>query len=137
MSDYKRLKLPDGTTRDEHRLVMEEHIGRKLEWFEIVHHKDEDKSNNDLDNLEIVLLPKHSSMHYIRRLVKHTEDTKDKIRKKLQGSNSSSTILKESDVLEIRRRLGSGETLRKLADDYLVSPRTILRIKKRETWSHI
>jgi hypothetical protein len=137
MSDYKRIKLPDDTTRDEHRLVMEKHLGRRLKWYEVVHHKDEDKKNNDFDNLEVVLLPKHSSMHYVRRLVKHTEDTKNKIRKKLQGSNSSSTILKESDVLEIREKLGMGATLRGLADEYLVSPRAILRIKKRETWKHI
>ena len=37
----------------EHRLVMEEHIGRYLLPGEVVHHKDKDKSNNSIENLEL------------------------------------------------------------------------------------
>jgi hypothetical protein len=37
----------------EHRYVMEQHLGRKLERWETVHHKDGDKANNELDNLEL------------------------------------------------------------------------------------
>jgi hypothetical protein len=37
----------------EHRLVMEKHLGRYLEPHEVVHHKDDDPSNNDIDNLEL------------------------------------------------------------------------------------
>jgi hypothetical protein len=35
----------------EHKLVMEQHIGRKLKPGEIIHHIDNVKSNNDIDNL--------------------------------------------------------------------------------------
>lgn len=37
----------------EHRLVMEAHLGRYLEPHEVVHHKDDDPSNNDIDNLKL------------------------------------------------------------------------------------
>lgn len=37
----------------EHRLVMEEHLGRFLEPEEVVHHIDGDPSNNALDNLQL------------------------------------------------------------------------------------
>ncbi len=37
----------------EHRLVMEELLGRYLEPNEVVHHKDEDPSNNSIDNLTL------------------------------------------------------------------------------------
>ena len=37
----------------EHRLVMENHIGRYLTKDEVVHHKDENPSNNDISNLEL------------------------------------------------------------------------------------
>lgn len=37
----------------EHRLVMEKHIGRYLSPDEVVHHIDENPSNNHIDNLEL------------------------------------------------------------------------------------
>lgn len=36
-----------------HRLVYEQYLGRYLEPFEVVHHKDGDPSNNDINNLEL------------------------------------------------------------------------------------
>jgi hypothetical protein len=38
----------------EHRLVMEQAIGRYLEEWELVHHKDGDRANNLLANLELL-----------------------------------------------------------------------------------
>lgn len=43
-----------------HRLVMEQYIGRTLLPNEDVHHKDGDKQNNDIDNLELLLHGDHS-----------------------------------------------------------------------------
>jgi hypothetical protein len=37
----------------EHRLVMERKLGRLLLRSEVVHHKDDDRANNDPDNLEV------------------------------------------------------------------------------------
>lgn len=39
----------------EHRLVMEESLGRFLLTDEVVHHKDGDRENNELGNLELVI----------------------------------------------------------------------------------
>lgn len=44
----------------EHRLVMEKKIGRYLKKTEVVHHKDEDRINNDPDNLQLF---KNNSEH--------------------------------------------------------------------------
>lgn len=47
----------------EHRLVMEEKIGRYLTSEEIVHHKDENTLNNSLSNLQIMTPSEHSKHH--------------------------------------------------------------------------
>ena len=65
MTKYKKLKLKDGSTIDEHRYVMEQHLGRKLLHNEIVHHIDENKSNNNISNLQIMSKSEHSKLHQI------------------------------------------------------------------------
>ena len=47
----------------EHRLVMEKHIGRFLEPSEIVHHKDGDRLNNSIKNLELIDRSTHAKIH--------------------------------------------------------------------------
>ncbi len=52
----------------EHRLIMENYIGRYLYKGEIIHHKDGNKSNNDIKNLELITSnSKHSKYHYDER----------------------------------------------------------------------
>ena len=62
MSRYKKIRTSEGLI-DEHRLIMEKYLGRKLLSNEIVHHKDGDKSNNDLENLEVMSRSEHSRSH--------------------------------------------------------------------------
>ena len=59
---YKAIKV-NGVKYDEHRWLMEQHLGRKLETWETVHHKDENPRNNDIDNLEVMSKSDHARMH--------------------------------------------------------------------------
>lgn len=52
-----------GATLYQHREIMSFHKGRPLECWEHVHHKDHDKTNNDISNLEIVGGFTHGKIH--------------------------------------------------------------------------
>lgn len=51
----------------EHRVVMENHLGRLLNADEIVHHRDHNKHNNGLDNLELITRSEHARRHALER----------------------------------------------------------------------
>jgi hypothetical protein len=53
--------------RHAHRVVMEEQLQRPLGPDEIVHHRDEDKRNYDLGNLQLTDRPDHFRMHLPRQ----------------------------------------------------------------------
>ena len=50
---YAAVKLPDGKWQLHHRYVMAQALGRPLLASEEVHHRDGEKANNDLANLEL------------------------------------------------------------------------------------
>ena len=52
----------------EHRLVLEDKIGRFLTNDEVAHHKNGDKQDNRPENLELMTFSKHSSHHAKERL---------------------------------------------------------------------
>jgi len=58
---YKKNKRKN---KDEHILIMENYLGRPLEKGEIVHHVDNIKKHNFIDNLELCLKNIHAKYHY-------------------------------------------------------------------------
>ena len=47
----------------EHQKVMEDYLGRYLEKGEVVHHKDLCKTNNNIENLQLLTMSEHSKSH--------------------------------------------------------------------------
>lgn len=67
--DYLYALVPDHPNATKngyvpmHRVVMENHLGRLLEKSQVVHHLDEDRHNNAIENLQVMDSREHNRMH--------------------------------------------------------------------------
>lgn len=113
----------NGTPIAEHRLLLQEHLGRTLRSDEIVHHINHIKTDNRLENLTILTRANH--------LKEHQPDFKYE---GLKGEESAVSKLTNEDVIAIRK---SDLTNRALAESFGVSEQNIKLIKDRKTWTHI
>jgi len=132
---YIKKKLSDGTTKDEHRIIMEQIIGRKLTFNELVHHKDENKKNNMGSNLEIKSRSKHSKDHNTGK--EYTKETINKLSLANRGTLNYSAKLSEDSIREIKLRLSKGEISSSIRLHFGISKSHMSRIKTGQNWSHI
>jgi len=62
-SGYLEITRGEHKGRSEHVVIMEENIGRPLNRLECVHHKNGDRSDNRIDNLQLMTLSDHARLH--------------------------------------------------------------------------
>lgn len=85
MNGYVVVRCPEYPTAGkdgqvyEHRLVMETHLGRFLAPWEVVHHRNEDKTDNRIDNLELTNHQAHQRLHHTGVLEQRTLDAEQEV----------------------------------------------------------
>lgn len=74
---YKQRVGDDGEMIQEHRYIMQKHLGRKLRADEHVHHIDGVKDNNALENLVVLTKSEHHRLHGLegKNRMKHHDYT--------------------------------------------------------------
>lgn len=114
-----------GYTRMVHRLVAEAFLGPVPDGKE-VNHKDGNKNNNHVDNLEYI---SHS------RNMKHSFDVLG--HKNARGSHSGASKLTEESIPEIISMIDGGISQRKVASYFGVSQPMISYITRGLYWKHV
>lgn len=129
---YLKKYISKGVTRDEHRIIMERHLGRTLESNEVVHHINENQRDNRLENLQVMSRAEHTRMHNTGR-PKGTE-TRRKISLSKAGERHPLAKLTNDKVKYIRL---SPLRNRQLANELGLCEATICLVRKGKLWAHV
>lgn len=68
----------------EHRLVMAKHLGRNLQSWEIVHHKNHNKLDNEIENLQLSSDLGHKTQTLLEGRIKQLEQENMELKEQLQ-----------------------------------------------------
>ena len=137
-----------------HDLMFESFNNYKLKKGEVIHHLNENKSDNDLDNFQKMTISEHMSFHNsgennpmyeIHRFGEnhpfygkyHSNKSKQLMienHSDVSGENNPASVLTEQDVIQIREL---DLPQKEIAEMFGVNQSTISAIKNRRSWKNI
>lgn len=109
-------------TRKIHRLVFETFNGKISKE---INHKDGDKENNFIDNLEDITKSENIKHAYENGLMNHI------------GENHNRAKLTNSDIYEIRKLADNGLKQKVIAKIFGVAQQTVSKIVNKRRWNHL
>ena len=131
ISGYKEvhlyIEIQKGKSQYVHRLVAESFIG-DIPKCMCVNHKDGNKSNNHVSNLEIITYSENTKHAYKNGLITPVG---------MKGSDHPNATLNEHEVLCIRKDYELGIPPKRLSENYKMPYSTLCKIIYRNTWKHI
>lgn len=131
---YKAIVV-DGKKHDYHRWLMEQEIGRKLDFNEIVHHSNEDKLDNDPSNLKLMSRSEHAKLH--SKPPYFPEWVRELNRERMLGNKPLTRKLSDDDAKYIKEHYVPRDKefgTRGLARKYGVCHQTIMKIVNGERY---
>jgi hypothetical protein len=153
---YKKRKIA-GKSYSVHRLAMEEHLGVKLGRDVVVHHENEDKLDNRIENLKVLTHAEHARLHNekhprvkpcavcgrdfepapTKRARKVTCSRECFLARAKEIAQEHRAKLTPDDVREIRRRRAAGEPRKAIAESFGIDVTNVSMIALRKTWAHV
>ena len=143
---YLRVKFADQSQHKAHHLVMLTFVGPRPKDL-IVNHRDGDKKNNHLSNLEYCTYRENSAHARMTGLSSPPPNRprlcgvrgyqKKLLKGTLTGSAVKGSKLSDCDIRAIRDLRQGGSSLGQISAVYGISRNTVDRIAKRIKWKHI
>ena len=131
-SGYLQVTIGKNKNRGYHVIIMEQHIGRKIEKNEVVHHINGIRSDNRIENLLLMSRSAHSSLHAKEN--QRNGRCYDISTQAKSGEQNSNAKLSEVNVIEI---LSSKLPTKHFCKKFGISRSVVNTIRRRESWKNV
>lgn len=122
-----RVVIYKGREMLEHRLIMEQYLGRPLTRYDAVHHINKNRLDNRLENLQLMTISQHSTLHNTGKKHPASEQTRQRISQGLKKAYASEEARKRKSIA--MTKIWASEEHRQRVS------KTMKRIRAERFWS--